>query len=187
MGARAEASVGRASPTVRSSTRPTAAVTAASRRSRSGRSGSRLVTPRASRHRNRGRSVALAGHEDDRRVGDTSVTSHQRTGSRAWWLVAGLLITAFLARGPLYLCVFPPFEGWDEYQHLAYIAHLDETGTIPVFNDSWVSVALRPMLIGVPHSQSGGDQVRQWGALSYPEYWNSPAPVSGADRAAPSF
>ena len=106
---------------------------------------------------------------------------------RSWWLVAGLLIGAFLARGPLYLSVFPPFEGWDEYQHLAYIAHLDETGTIPVFNDSWVSVALRPLLIGVPHSQSGGDQVRQWGALSYPEYWNSPAPASGADRAAPSL
>jgi hypothetical protein len=38
--------------------------------------------------------------------------------------VAGLLIAAFLARAPLYLCVFPPFEGWDEYQHLAYIVHL---------------------------------------------------------------
>ena len=113
--------------------------------------------------------------------------SRERAHAGSWWLVAGLLIGAFLARGPLYLSVFPPFEGWDEYQHLAYIDHLDETGTIPVFNDSWVSVALRPLLIGVPHSQSGGDQVRQWGALSYAEYWKSPAPASGADRAAPSL
>jgi hypothetical protein len=108
------------------------------------------------------------------------------TRSRAWWLVAGSLITAFLARGPLYLSVFPPFEGWDEYQHLAYIAHLDETGRIPVFNESSVSPALRPLLIAVPHSRWGGDQVREWGASSYEEYWSSPAPRAGTDRGAPS-
>jgi hypothetical protein len=83
------------------------------------------------------------------------------------------LILAFLARAPLYLSVFPPFEGWDEYQHVAYIAHLDEAGTVPVFDQSWVPTALRPLMISVPHSQWGGDQVRQWGARSYPEYWNS--------------
>jgi hypothetical protein len=43
------------------------------------------------------------------------------------------LIAAFLARGPLYLSVFPPFEGWDEYQHLGYIAYLDQARRIPVF------------------------------------------------------
>jgi len=109
------------------------------------------------------------------------VTSHQRTGSRAWWLVAGLLITAFLARGPLYLCVFPPFEGWDEYQHLAYIAHLDETGTIPVFDQSRVSLTLRPLVTSVPHSEWGGDSVEEWGVSSYADYWKSPAPPAGTD------
>ena len=113
--------------------------------------------------------------------------SHDHASTRAWWLMAGLLITAFLARGPLYLSVFPPFEGWDEYQHVAYIAHLDETGTIPVFDESWVSVALRPLLTAVPHSRWGGDQVRQWGVLSYPEFWSSPASASDADLAAPSL
>jgi hypothetical protein len=97
-----------------------------------------------------------------------------------------LLIVAFLARAPLYLSVFPPFEGWDEYQHLAYIAHLDETGTIPVFDESWVSAALRPLLISVPHSQWGGDQVRQWGVQSYPEYWNSAVPRPDAEGEAPT-
>ncbi len=82
--------------------------------------------------------------------------------------------------------MFPPFEGWDEYQHLAYIAHLDENGTIPVFDESWVSAALRPLLISVPHSQWGGDQVRQWGVRSYPEYWNSTAPTSDAEGEAPT-
>ena len=106
---------------------------------------------------------------------DATATSRERTPSRAWWLVAGLLITAFLARGPLYLSVFPPFEGWDEYQHLAYIAHLDETGTIPVFDESRVSLALRPLVIAMPHSPWGGEQVQEWGALSYADYWNAPA------------
>jgi len=114
------------------------------------------------------------------------VTARAHTHSREWWLVAGLLIAAFLARGPLFLSVFPPFEGWDEYQHLAYIEHLDETGTIPVFDESWVSGALRPLLTAEPHSQWGGDQVRQWGARSYSEYWNSP-PTADAPRAAPSL
>jgi hypothetical protein len=101
------------------------------------------------------------------------VTADARTYARAWWPIAGLLIAAFLARAPLYLSVFPPFEGWDEYQHLAYVAHLDETGTIPVFGESTISLALRPLIRAMPHSQWGGEQVQQWGALSYADYWNS--------------
>src|SRR5689334_20776368 len=97
--------------------------------------------------------------------------------SSAWWLTAGSLIIAFLARGPLYLSVFPPLEGWDEYQHLAYIVHLDETGAIPVIGEhNRVSLALRPLVIGVPHSPWSSDQLKEWGALSYADYWNAPAP-----------
>jgi hypothetical protein len=117
--------------------------------------------------------------------GDATATSRERTRSRDWWLVAGLLIAAFLARAPLYLSVFPPFEGWDEYQHLAYIAHLDETGTIPV-HESRVSLALRPLLIAVPHSPNGAAQLPEWGALSYADYWNTPAPTAATDREASS-
>jgi hypothetical protein len=103
--------------------------------------------------------------------------------SRAWWLVAGSLILAFLARGPLYLSVFPPFEGWDEYQHLAYIAHLDETGSMPVAEErTRVSVALRPLVAAVPHPQSGVDQLGDWGAVSYHDYWNRPRALAGTDR-----
>jgi hypothetical protein len=119
--------------------------------------------------------------------GRDAVSSRARSHTRAWRLVAGLFIAAFLARGPLYLSVFPPFEGWDEYQHLAYIVHLDEKGTIPVFDESWVSLALRPLLTAVPHSQWGGDQVRQWGALSYREYWSALARTPEANRGTPSL
>jgi hypothetical protein len=127
----------------------------------------------------------MANEKDD--GGDGTAGLRTRTPSRAWWLVAGLLITAFLARAPLYLSVFPPFEGWDEYQHLAYIAHLDETGTIPVVDErTRVSLALRPLVIAMPHSPWGGEQVQEWGALSYADYWNAPAPTAGTDRQASS-
>jgi len=103
--------------------------------------------------------------------------------ARAWWLVAGSLILAFLARGPLYLSVLPPFEGWDEYQHLAYIAHLDETGSIPVAEESTrVSTTLRPLVAALPHPQSGVDQLAGWGAVSYDNYWNTARAIAGADR-----
>lgn len=95
--------------------------------------------------------------------------------SRAWWLVAGALIVAFLARGPLYLSVFPPLEGWDEYQHLAYVEHLDEAGTIPVVAaETRVPRTLLPFVLTVPQPSPGLDQVKQWGALSYADYWGSP-------------
>src|SRR5688500_18282230 len=99
------------------------------------------------------------------------------TRSRAWWLVAGTLVVAFLARGPLYLSVLPPFEGWDEHQHLAYIAHLDQTGSIPVMDQSVVPRGLRPLMVSVPHSASGAEQLRDWGVLSYADYWDAPPPA----------
>lgn len=98
---------------------------------------------------------------------------------RAWWLIVGLLIAAFLARAPLYLSVFPPFEGWDEYQHIAYLVHLDETGSVPLY-DSRVSLSLLSLIVGMPHPASGAEQVREWGALPYAEYWNTPAHLRGA-------
>jgi hypothetical protein len=104
------------------------------------------------------------------------------SSSRAWWLVAASLIVAFLARAPLYLSVFPPFEGWDEPQHLAYIVHLDETGKIPVMNESIVPFSLRPLFVRVPQASAGG-QLKDWGALSYAEYWQT-GPPADADRKA---
>lgn len=102
-----------------------------------------------------------------------------RARGDAWRLVAGLLIAAFLARGPLYLCVFPPLEGWDEYQHLGYIAYLDETGRPPVLDSSNVPATLRPLLASLPQSARGADQARAWGARSYDEFWNATDPEAG--------
>jgi hypothetical protein len=117
-------------------------------------------------------------HEGNSNGGGAS----ERRRRRAWWVVAGLLVAAFLARAPLYLSVFPPFEGWDEYQHLAYVVHLDRTGSIPVVSpDTRVPSALRPLVVALPHSRWGGEQVKEWGGLSYAEFWNAPPPTVGPD------
>jgi len=128
------------------------------------------------------RGYPTTSEHEDGRVGATG--SRERTRSRTWWLVASLLIAAFLARAPLYLSVFPPFEGWDEYQHLAYIVHLDSMGTIPVLDErTRVPLALRPLMIAMPHSASDREQVKEWGVLSYADYWTAPAPSGAAARA----
>jgi hypothetical protein len=38
------------------------------------------------------------------------------------------------------------------------------------------------LIAAMPHPQWGAEQVKEWGARSYAEYWNSPAPTVGADR-----
>jgi hypothetical protein len=107
--------------------------------------------------------------------------------SRAWWLLAASLIAAFVARTPLYLSVLPPFEGWDEHQHLAYIVHLDQTGAIPVLDNAVVPRSLRPLFLSTPHSLSGAQQLQEWGALSYAEFWTTPRPADADREASFSF
>ena len=46
----------------------------------------------------------------------------------------------FLARGLTDLCAMPPFEGWDEYQHVAYVVHLLETGRPAVLGQTEVHI-----------------------------------------------
>ena len=54
-----------------------------------------------------------------------------------------LLLLIFFLKAAIYLSIFPPFEGWDEYQHLAYIYHLQDNDSLPVLRESFVSDRLR--------------------------------------------
>ena len=47
-----------------------------------------------------------------------------------------------LARGVMLMCVLPPLEGWDEYQHVAYVHSMHETGRRPVYGEAVVPRAL---------------------------------------------
>ena len=95
-----------------------------------------------------------------------------------WRRFCALLVVLFLARGLFVLSVLPPYEGWDEYQHIAYIEHLAQTGRAPVLHESQVPPSLHPELARFPHSRLGTDQVRRIGGLPYDEFWRAEHPPS---------
>jgi len=83
----------------------------------------------------------------------------------------------FILRGWLFLCIFPPIEGWDEYSHIAYLAYYVEHGAPPVYFKSTVPTSLQPLLTSVPHSHWALKHLRPWGAQHYAEFWSDAAPA----------
>lgn len=91
-----------------------------------------------------------------------------------WRRYCVLLAVLFGLRGVFLLCVLPPFEGWDEYQHLAYVVHLIEKGEPPdLAEGSQVPRSMYPWLVAYPHCRFATDQLAPIGALSYEAYWDS--------------
>ena len=112
--------------------------------------------------------------------------SRIRTGLSNWRRFCALSAVIFLVRGMFVLSVLPPFEGWDEYQHLAYIAFLVEHGRDPVLKESRVPRSLYPTIVAYPQARFAVDQVGHLGALSYKDFWKADAPPAVA-RDAPSL
>ncbi|MFQ5423441.1 MAG: hypothetical protein ACE5F9_05610 [Phycisphaerae bacterium] len=103
-----------------------------------------------------------------------------------WRRFCVLSALIFLVRGMFVLSVLPPFEGWDEYQHLAYIAFLVEKGRDPVLKQSRVPRSLYPAIVAYPQARFAVDQVGGLGALSYEDFWKADAAPAVA-RDAPSL
>lgn len=96
-----------------------------------------------------------------------------------WRRYCTLLALLFLARGVYLICVLPPFEGWDEYQHLAYIIHLVEQGRAPDLADApTVSRSLYPALVAFPQCEKAREQLALIGVKTYDEFWRDGAPPS---------
>jgi len=82
------------------------------------------------------------------------------------------LIALVVVRGVVLMCVVPPFEGWDEYQHVAYVQHLREAGRAPVAGQSVVSPALLAEAVKFPQPHSAvGDMLGGVGAVGYSPFW----------------
>lgn len=95
-----------------------------------------------------------------------------------WPRFCGLLTMLFLARAAFVLSILPPFEGWDEYQHLAYIAFLAENGRPPALADgSKVPRSLYHELVRYPHCRLASEQLEPIGARSYETFWNARTPA----------
>ncbi len=88
-----------------------------------------------------------------------------------WNRFCALMIALFLARAVFLLSVLPPFEGWDEYQHIAYVAHLIEHNSPPVHGEATVPRSLYPALVRYPQPKLAVDQIGAIGAMEYHAYW----------------
>ena len=81
-----------------------------------------------------------------------------------------------ICRGLVILCVMPPFEAWDEYQHVGYVEHVRETGRAAVLNETMVPQALLEEVVKFPQPQHAVDeQLKHHGAVGYASYWGDPA------------
>ena len=83
-----------------------------------------------------------------------------------------LLVGLILARGVVELCVMPPFEGWDEYQHVGYVVHVLETGRRATLGETLVPARCGPRW---RHSPSPGRRSPRWARTrprwATPTYW----------------
>jgi 4-amino-4-deoxy-L-arabinose transferase-like glycosyltransferase len=93
-----------------------------------------------------------------------------------YWLFAAILIGAYLLRGLVLACIIPPFEMWDEYNHLANIHVVAETGKSPVFGASSVPPAVLRGMVKYPQCDFAMQQVWGTGAKSYADFWQLDKP-----------
>jgi len=82
--------------------------------------------------------------------------------------VVALIWIAFIARGAFYATVLPIWEGFDEYEHFAYVHELMTFGALPA-PDARVSVEISQSLKLVPLPWS----LRKWAppAVTHDAYW----------------
>ncbi len=95
---------------------------------------------------------------------------------RHWIRFSALLVAFVLARGVIYLCVLPPMEGWDEYQHLAYIQHLVEHDEPPVLWQTRVPRSLVEKIAETPVPTSVTEHLPGTGAVDYDTFFRDGPP-----------
>ncbi|HTW95512.1 MAG TPA: glycosyltransferase family 39 protein [Tepidisphaeraceae bacterium] len=91
-----------------------------------------------------------------------------------WNRFSAILVLAFILRGLGLIAILPPFEGWDEYQHLAYIAHMNESGQVAVLNHTGVRKKFLEQVVQYPLPQNMVNQLGDLGGETYWQYWMNP-------------
>jgi 4-amino-4-deoxy-L-arabinose transferase-like glycosyltransferase len=103
----------------------------------------------------------------------------------SWRRFRALLLGLVACRGLVLLCVLPPFEGWDEYQHVGYIQHVWETGGPAIFGETRVPPALLSALAEFPQARSALDPRDPSGRSAYVQYWARRQPWAAPGPAPP--
>jgi len=88
-----------------------------------------------------------------------------------WWGFCLMLGLIFLLRGQAVLQLYPAMEGFDEFQHTAYLIHLAEQRTLPVLGETRVPLSLYPEIANNPHSDMSMGQAGLVGALKYRHFY----------------
>lgn len=90
-----------------------------------------------------------------------------------------LLAAIFIVRGIALQGLYPPLEGFDEYQHIACIQYLVENRTLPVYGRSQVPISLYDDIVANPHPDFSYQQTARIGALSYKQFYNGSPMLPG--------
>lgn len=99
-------------------------------------------------------------------------------GSRISWTgFCFCLCALFIVRGLMLLCIYPPLEGFDEHQHIAYLAYANENRDAPHYGVSRMPKSLYSDFAQNPNPVYGCEQLAAIGALPYSRFWAEPKNV----------
>lgn len=105
--------------------------------------------------------------------------------ARLWNRIRLLLVGLVVCRGLVWLCVLPPFEGWDEYQHVGYVQHVAETGEAAILGETNAPRSLLVAQAEFPQSPIGRESLRPFGLRNFSNYWTTPRDASIAEAVGP--
>src|SRR5579864_5982967 len=88
-----------------------------------------------------------------------------------WKRLRLLLLCLVFCRGLVLMTLLPPFEAWDEYQHVGYVLHVAQTGLAAKVGETNVPPSLIAALAQFPQSRCGVLPRSELGAAAYAAYW----------------
>ena len=97
------------------------------------------------------------------------------------WRGILVLVALFLVRGFILAAVMPPFEGWDEYQHLGYIDHFARSDEPAVYPQAMLDASFLRAVARFPRANEV--PLAAYGAATYSQYWKSGSLPSVAGNA----
>ena len=71
------------------------------------------------------------------------------------------------------MSILPPFEGWDEYQHLSYLYYLEENGERPILKESIVSRNFIETMVHYPAPVPMVNQLKSTGIVGYKTFFDT--------------
>lgn len=92
-----------------------------------------------------------------------------------WKRICLAIALLILVRGILVLSVLPPFEGWDEFNHVSYVVYLKEQKQLPILGSSNMPESMAGMLASYPHPWGDWAQTgtNGWGSRTYDSFWKT--------------